>query len=141
MKEFAVVRQVIEDLKHDEGFRPFPYKCPAGQVTIGYGRNLSTRGLSEREADLMLRNDVNEAILDLNRVLPEWRVILSPARQRAIINMMFNLGATRFASFKKMIQAIKEERFDKASYEMLDSKWARQVGARADRLAKMMLEG
>jgi len=47
----------IEQLKHDEGIRLFPYQCSADKLTIGYGRNLEDNGISEHEAEQMLLTD------------------------------------------------------------------------------------
>jgi hypothetical protein len=53
--------------------------------------------------------------------------------------MAFNLGRSRMAGFRKMLAAAKRYDWAECSRQMLDSKWARQVGARADRLAAMVL--
>lgn len=135
----AFTRTVMLDLQADEGFRQFPYYCSEGALTIGYGRNLDVNGISEAEADILLRNDIVTAREYLRRIVRMDK--LSDNRLRALINMMFNLGPGRFKTFKKMIQAIEDEDFERASVEMLDSVWASQVGARAVRLAKIIKEG
>jgi len=66
---------------------------------------------------------------------------LSEVRQRVVADMVFNLGLPRFAQFKNMIAAIEAEDFVQASNEMMDSRWAQQVGLRASRLAEMMETG
>jgi len=63
---------------------------------------------------------------------------MQPVRQDALINMVFNMGITRFKGFKNMIGALVEQNYQLAADEMLDSKWARQVGSRADELAYQM---
>ena len=55
--------------------------------------------------------------------------------QQVIVNMCFNMGAPRLSQFKKFIRAIHDEEWATASLEMLDSKWANQVGERANRLS------
>lgn len=130
---------IFEQLKHHEGVRRLPYECPAGKLTIGVGRNLDDRGLSDDEIDLLLRNDIWTAMQELDAVWPEWRK-LSRNRQDALIDMMFNLGRTRFRKFEKFLSALKSGDYAKAADEMLNSKWANQVGKRAETLARMMRE-
>jgi lysozyme len=136
----SFMKEVMEDLARDEGFRQHPYLCSAGALTIGYGRNLDAKGVSRAEADILLRNDVVDAQADLERVFPVASS-LSDARYRALVNMMFNLGAERFMGFRRMRAAIERGDFEAAADEMLDSRWARQVGARAERLADLMRRG
>lgn len=127
----------IELLKRDEGLRLRPYQCTAGKQTIGYGRNIEDNGIRESEAELMLLNDVDECKMVLSDRIENW-VELSEVRQSVLINMMFNLGWPRLSKFKRMIAAVELGQFALASIEMLDSKWAGQVGARATRLSQMM---
>jgi len=127
----------IELIKKHEGLRLRPYKCSAGKLTIGYGRNIEDSGISKQEAEIMLCNDISscESELDLN--IPIWRGLSEP-RRAVLINMVFNLGYPRFSKFKKMLKAIKDKDFNRAAAEMLDSRWARQVGNRAIELAEIM---
>jgi lysozyme len=57
------------------------------------------------------------------------------------LNMCFNLGINRLLGFKKALALIKSGNYTKASEEMLNSLWSKQVGDRSFRLAKMMREG
>jgi lysozyme len=86
-------------------------------------------------------NDLNRSIKYLDDIFHSDKVDLNDARQNALIDMMYNLGPSRFIGFKKMIAAIYDEDFNAASNEMLDSKWAKQVGRRAFRLARIMRTG
>lgn len=132
----------IEHLKVDEGLSLVPYRCTSGKLTIGYGRNLDDVGITSVEAELLLKHDVEVAtrVARLTVGNDTW-FDLTEARKAVLINMAFNLGATRFAQFKKTLQAIRDGDYETASSEMLDSRWARQVGARADRLAALMKQG
>ena len=58
-----------------------------------------------------------------------------------MINMCFNLGLSRLLNFKNFLEAVESKDYVKAGVEMLDSKWATQVGPRATRLKNMMIEG
>ena len=55
--------------------------------------------------------------------------------------MMFNLGMPRLKKFVNMLKAIEAGAWRSAAVEMLDSKWAEQVGNRASRLSEMMETG
>lgn len=131
---------LVSDLKRDEGLRLKPYRCSAGKLTIGYGRNLEDVGITQAEAEAMLMADIKAARRELDRVLPWWRN-LSAVRQDALVNMAFNLGITRLLGFKNALAAMQAYDFDRAADEMLDSRWAAQVGDRAKRLAHMMRAG
>ena len=127
-------------LKVDEDVRSKLYKDSLGIWTIGVGRNVQEKGLRPDEIDLLLSNDMADAELDA-RALVSGFDDLSDNRKAALLNMSFNLGKPRMAGFRNMLAAIQAQDFDKAADAMLDSLWARQVGDRAKRLAKMMREG
>jgi len=135
-------KQIILELIRDEGLRLKPYRCPAGKLTIGVGRNLEATGISRIEAAFLLRNDIERCETEIINLLgPEVWDSLSEPRQRVLINMCFNLGINGLALFKRMLQALKEGDYEKAADEMLDSQWARQVTARVYRLDQMMRAG
>ena len=133
-------QRLAAQLTVDEGRRPRIYLCTAGKWTGGVGRNLSDRPFSDDEIDLMLKNDIKSVERDLDRQLPWWRE-MSDARQNVLANMCFNLGIGRLLGFAKTLTLMKAGRYDAAAAEMLDSKWAKQVGARAIRLAATMRKG
>jgi lysozyme len=95
--------------------------------------------LNRAEIDRLLDISIGDAIRDARAVLPGFDELSGP-RQRAFANMAFNLGRQRLARFVKMTAAAKRHDWCEVSRQMLDSKWARQVGPRADRLAEMVLE-
>lgn len=125
-------------LKH-EGLRLKPYTDTVGKLTIGVGRNLTDKGISEEEAYLLLMNDLKEVIADLSTF--EWYEGLDEIRKRVVIDMRFNLGPGGFRTFTNTIKAISEGRYQDAAQGMRRSKWARQVGRRAERLVRMMETG
>jgi lysozyme len=133
------MRQLIELLHRHEGMRLKPYKDSVGKLTIGIGRNLDDNGISEVEADFLLKNDLIRCFEEAQKF--DWFVVLNDARACVIVSMIFNLGLPRFLGFKNMIKALEEERYEDASKEMLDSVWAKQVGRRADELSEMMKTG
>jgi lysozyme len=123
-----------------EGLRTKVYKDSLGIETIGVGRNLRDKGISQAEVQFLLDNDINECEADLRAFLPYFDD-LDDTRQRVLLEMRFNLGPSRFRGFKNMLKAVKESRFSDASEAMLASKWAKQVKGRAKRLALMMKNG
>jgi lysozyme len=129
----AIEIQLIEH----EGLERKVYRCPAGKLMIGVGRNLEDKGITEEEAMFLLKNDIAECEDDLRSIFTEYDA-LDETRKRVLIDMRFNLGPARFRLFKKMIAAVKEKDFSRAAEEMKDSNWYRQVGKRAEMLFKMM---
>lgn len=129
----------LEQIKFDEGFRGKPYLDTVGKTTIGYGRNLDDNPLTKEEAGYLLKNDLKKVSYECCK-LPYFSELTIP-RRAVIINMVFNLGMTRFKKFKKTNKALADKNYLLASIEMLDSKWARQVGDRATRLSEQMKNG
>jgi GH24 family phage-related lysozyme (muramidase) len=127
------------ELERDEGRLKRIYTDTVGKVSGGVGRNLTDVGFSDDEVDLMYRNDKVRTLAWLDSNLPWWRD-LNDVRQRALINMAFNLRA-RLLGFTNTLAAIQANDWQKAHDEMLDSLWAKQVGERASRLASMILTG
>ncbi|MCK5615254.1 glycoside hydrolase family protein, partial [Candidatus Pacearchaeota archaeon] len=121
-------------------YRQFPYKCSAGKLTIGIGRNIEERGISEDEAKYLLHNDIEICKAELNLLFPIVKA-LNSARYNVLINLCFNIGIKRTSGFKKMWAALSVGDYDEAARQMLDSKWAGQVGPRAIELSKIMSEG
>ena len=131
---------IADLLIRHEGLRLKPYRDTVGKLTIGVGRNLDDVGITRDEARFLLENDIARADVELRRSFL-WFPVRNRVRNAVLINMVFNLGISRFKRFKKLIAAIDSSDWDLAAKEMLDSKWAHQVGRRARELAKMMREG
>ena len=132
--------RLLEQLRADEGFGRHPYRDTVGKLTIGYGRNLDDVGLSEAEARFLLDNDITVAVDAVFTRLP-WHVHLNAARRAVLYAMAFNLGIGGVLKFRKMLAAAEASDCVGAAREMLDSKWAGQVGDRARRLAEQMETG
>ena len=130
------IPKMTAELKRDEGFRGCAYRCTANKITIGYGHNIQDKPMPEFIAEKLLQSDIIDAVEECERF--DWFHSLSDVRQRVIINMVFNMGAHGVSKFKKMIASIRNDEWHTASREMLDSKWANQVGDRAIRLSQMM---
>lgn len=132
------------ELVRDEGRRQYPYRDTVGKLTIGCGWNLDDNGLPDDVIDVLLDRAIDHAVQAVEAIEPRWQG-LTPERQRVLVNMAFNLGPLKLALFKKFWAAVGEylsggdaSALDRAAGHMLDSLWAKQVGARAHRLAYMM---
>lgn len=122
---------------HHEGLRLKPYLDSVGVMTVGVGRNLSSKGLSRDEALQLLRNDLAECENGLNEQF-HWFKNLSKLRQWVLISMAFNLGFKGLMNFKLTLNYLAGGDYKKASVEMLNSHWAQQVGQRARDLSVIM---
>lgn len=131
--------EVEELIKKHEGFRKNMYQCSQGFNTIGYGLNLDA-GISRGLATVILRYQVNVVICQCMSDL-DWFEELDEVRQAVVVDMVYNLGLDGFKRFKKTIDYIEHGLYLSAGEEMLDSRWARQVGSRAIRLYEMMQTG
>ena len=134
------IQRLVTQLTTDEDKRHKPYRDTVGKLTIGVGRNLDDRGLSDDEIAYLLANDIKIVEKELDREMPWWRG-MSDARQNAIANIVFNIGMPRFKAFKKSIAALQDKNYELASIELMDSLWARQVGDRAARVTKLIRTG
>lgn len=149
----------IDQLKRHEGFRGDVYKCTAGKNTIGYGRNIDDNPITEKEfkecgiekttplkiteqqASKLLELDIRKHVHAVNTSFPDIVQLLNEPRQWVLYNMSFNIGMTKLRKFQGMFSAVLQGNFVKASIEMLDSKWAKQVKGRANELALQMKTG
>ena len=136
------MEQLIEMLKRHEGVKSHVYKCSAGYESIGVGRNISKSGLglSEDEVDYLLESDISRVIKELSSEYP-WFSSLDDVRKDAMIDISFNLGATRLRGFRRALAAMDAADYKTASLEFLDSKWSRDVKGRSTELAYMIEMG
>jgi len=136
-----MLEQFQQLTKKFEALRLKPYKCSAGKLTIGYGRNLEDCGISSAEADYLFQADFNRAIQDAMALCNKFGVNyknLSEARFFVLTDMAFNMGYDRLSKFKKLFSALKKGLYDDAADEMVDSLWYKQTGNRSKTLVKMM---
>ena len=133
---------LIKMLKRHEGVRSKVYMCSANFETIAVGRNISESGLglSTDEIDYLLNNDINRVREELTDEY-FWFPALNEARQAAMIDISFNLGATKLRLFVLALEAMANEKFDLAADEFMNSKWATQVGNRAFEVTDMIRSG
>jgi lysozyme len=131
---------IYEQLRRDEGFRTHPYTDTKGKLTIGIGRNLNAKGLTEEEIYHLLDNDLREIEQELRARLP-WYQALNDARQGVVKNMTFNMGIVGLEKFPRMLQAMAQGEIETVCEEMRDSLWAKEVGDRAVRLEQQWRTG
>ena len=124
------------------GFRPCAYQDSLGIWTIGVGRNIDHRGggISKEEALVLLDHDIARVTEELDRALPWWQH-MTDARQQVLANLCFNIGLGTLLTFHNTLAAMQNGNYEAAAAEMLRSKWAKQVGKRAEELADMMRKG
>jgi len=138
-----------------EGLKLKPYLCPAGYLSIGIGRNLITNpitdeetrvigdwqhGITKNAAFYLLRRDIVNADKQCRKIIKCYNS-LDDERQYALLDMCFNLGISKLLKFTKMIQALEIGDYRGAAKECLNSKYARDVGKRAERIAKTFENG
>lgn len=143
-----MILKLADDLKRDEGFRSFPYDDATGLPipmnghdisikgygTVGYGWNMDALPLSKEAGEFILGEHINQSLKEMDAQWPWWRQMPEPA-QRGLANMVFNMGIGRARGFRKMLRALESGDYNRAATEALDSKWAKQVGARGQRIA------
>lgn len=128
-----------ELLIRHEGIKLKLYKDSLGLWTIGCGRLLDPSmggSISQDEALLMLDNDMAKAYDNCAKY--PWFSGLSEPRKAAVINLMFNLGAPRFAGFKHFIAAMAAGDYGTAADELVDSKWYHQVARRGPEIVNLI---
>lgn len=134
------MNKLIEQLKRHEGIELKPYQDTVGKWTIGVGRNLDDIGISEQEAEMLLLNDIKEAERQLITTMP-WTQELDEVRFSALLNFVFNVGIGTASKFVNAMGLLKDEKYDMAADEFLQSKWARQVGNRAIEVTNQIRTG
>jgi len=144
------MNKLREELEFDEGCVYEIYKDHLGYPTFGIGHLVLESDpehgepvgtpVCEDRVIACFENDVLTVFKDLDRNLPWWSE-QSDNLQRVLANMSFNLGITRLLKFKKFLGALELKQYKTAAEEMMDSRWAAQVGPRATRLRDRVLEG
>jgi len=130
-------KALLAMIEQHEGRRAFPYRDTVGKLTIGVGRNLTDRGLSDDEITFLLMNDMHLARQICVNLFANF-ASLSPDRQAGLLSMAFNLGGPRLKKIRKMRAAIMADDWQQAADEALMSKWARQLPARAAEIAGLL---
>jgi lysozyme len=130
---------LIAQLITHEGRKRFAYMDTVGKVTVGVGRNLSDKGLSDDEILYLLNNDIDECVADL-ATFP-WFAKLDAIRQRVMLDFRFNVGPKGLRGFPGLLRALEKGDYIDAAKHLRDSLWYRQVKTRGVRLVQMMRTG
>jgi lysozyme len=109
-----------------------------GNPTIGHGRNLIAQGISQDEALVLLRRDIDRAWNDVATHIPWAESALSVVRFSVLVNMAFNMGIQGLLGFHEMLTALEQGNYDQAADAMVNSLWYRQTGSRAQTLVLQM---
>ena len=144
-----IIPELREQLKIDEGVKYEIYNDHLGYATFGIG-HLIVEGdeehgkpvgtpISKERVDDVFDKDVMTFVREAEKVFPKL-LDLPETAQQVIVNMAFNMGAPRLSKFKKFIAGVNSGDWNTAAIEMMDSRWATQVGARATRLRDRILE-
>ena len=149
------IRELQKELELDEGIKYVPYICSAGYNSIGIGHNIDDEplsadmihelakygALSVKSVQRLFEKDVQDALIPLRQVFPAFDTF-QESRQHALINMCFNMGATRLllgkARFRKMIAAINAGDWERAAAEAKDSLWWRQKTVSRERKGRVI---
>ena len=143
------IEMLREQLEIDEGCVYEIYNDHLGYPTFGIGHlvresdpeNGSPLGteISEDRVNEAFDADIEIVLSDCNILYPDFEDLPEEAQQ-IIANMMFNLGRPRLSKFVGMKRGVDAKDWNSAADEMVDSRWYRQVGARAERLVNRMRE-
>jgi lysozyme len=132
-----------EQLKRDEGEVLHAYQDSLGYWTIGIGiliDKLKGGGLRPEESEFIFNNRLRLVSESLESRLP-WLCKLDPVRRGVLVNMAFQMGIDGLLGFKNTLKMIEAGDYQGASKGMLNSLWARQTPARANRLSVQMKSG
>ena len=137
--------RLLESVKKHEGYRNKVYLDTLGKRTVGVG-HLCVEDFWEddkeyEESFLMeiLQKDLQEAIRGAKELMNEHGCAdIDERAEEILIEMVFQLGRTGVKKFKNMWKALAEHNYLGASFEMLDSRWAKQTPNRAKDMADQM---
>lgn len=117
--------KAIDLIKKYEGFSARPYKCPAGVLTIGYGRTIDVHPyeITTEEAETIWLSKYVKTIAD--QILAVVKVELSNNQICALIDFVYNLGIGNFKS-STLLRKINQGDFSAAANELL--RWNKAGG-------------
>ena len=130
---------LIDSIKQHEGFVPTVYKDSLGIDTIGYGFAIKDLFLNKDLCDLILERKISHLLEKINDKFT-WYKYMPPAIQDIVVEMCYQMGVYGFSRFKKTIAYLQDKKFEEASVEMLDSRWAIQTPNRAKELSNRVKE-
>ena len=136
----TLVAVVLDQVKADEGLRLFPYEDTTGHLTIGYGHNLTAKGLRSTFCEQLLVADLQDAVAELETAL-SWVDQLDMVRQGVLLQLAFNLGIKGLLGFHQMLTHLQAGEWDAAAAALIDSTAGHQEPARIQRWANQLAAG
>ena len=139
------LERLLESVKKHEVYRNKVYLDTLGKRTVGVG-HLCVEDFWEddkeyEESFLMeiLQKDLQEAIRGAKELMEEHGCAdIDERAEEILIEMVFQLGMTGVSKFRNMWKCLSELNYLGASFEMLDSRWAKQTPNRAKDMAEQM---
>ena len=139
--------RLLESVKKHEGYRNKVYLDTLGKRTVGVGHLCvedfweDDKEYEEKFLMTILEHDLQTAIKGAKELMEDHGCVdIDEKAEVILIEMVFQLGMTGVSKFKNMWKALSELNYVGASYEMLDSRWAKQTPNRAKAMAKTMKE-
>ena len=131
------MKDLLESIKHHEGFVEHVYDDSLGIPTIGYGFAIKDLVLEEDLCDEILLRKLRKLGRSVMGKFPFFDS-LPPDCKEVLMEMCYQLGVTGVSKFKKALKAMEDGDWEKAADEMLDSKWAKQTPRRAKEMSDII---
>ena len=139
------LERLMESVKKHEGYRYKVYLDTLGKRTVGVG-HLCVEDFWEDDKEYeekflmeILADDLQNAIKGARELKEEHSCTdIDEIAQEILVEMVFQLGKNGVSKFRNMWKALAEKNYIGASFEMLDSKWAKQTPNRAKSMAELM---
>lgn len=130
---------LLASIREHEGFSATPYRCSAGYLTIGYGTNLDA-GITYSQAEALVAEHLRVDMAWLVDTYP-WMDQLSPQRQRAFVEMLYQLGSRTFRKFAPTLEYAQRGEWETVCARLRKTKWARQTPVRVEHVCKLLMAG
>jgi lysozyme len=131
------MKDLLESIKHHEGFVEHVYDDSLGIPTIGYGFAIKDLVLEEDLCDEILLRKLRILGRSVMSKFPFFDSLPSDCKT-VLMEMCYQLGVTGVSKFKKALKAMEDGDWEKAADEMLDSKWAKQTPNRAKEMSDII---
>ena len=126
--------KLIDSIKKHEGYVGIVYKDSLGIDTIGYGFAIKDLELDEDVCEIILERKVKDLQDRVDNKF-NWYRYMPPEIKDIVLEMCYQMGVYGFSCFKKTIAYLQDKQWEKASVEMLDSRWAQQTPNRAQEMS------
>ena len=131
------MKDLINRIKHHEGYRSRVYKCTEGYDTIGYGFAIKDLELDEDMAEEILLQKL-EKLIKRVRAKFDWLDDVPHEVQGVLVEMAYQMGLSSVCKFKRALKFMQHQNWERAADEMLMSKWHRQTPNRAKELSNII---